>query len=163
MAIMKIFSIKHKLLLIKMAVIFLIILILPLFPQHWVNPDFECHLLDLRDLGYPLVNIIPSNSSAITSLFTGSNGRIYGATSGENAYLFAYFPKLNKVRHLGKIDGAEGVHHSLVEDKDRNIYIGTGKNILKEVVISKIKEHCKNSVSISLWNDIKREYKDYPG
>lgn len=160
---MKIFSIKYKFLPIKMVVIFLVILILPLFPQHWVNPDFECHLLDLRDLGYPLVNKIPSNSSAITSLLTGSNGRIYGATSGENAYIFTYFPKLNKVRHLGKIEDAEGVHHSLVEDKDGNIYIGTGKNILKETVISSVREHGRNSVSISLWNDIKRVYKDYPG
>src|ERR1035437_709622 len=56
--------------------------------------------VDFRDLGYPDVNEVPVNSSAITSLITASNGIIYGGTSGDDAYLIMYEPSINKVRHL---------------------------------------------------------------
>jgi len=93
--------------------------------------------VDLRNLGYPMVNEIPANSCYITSLITAADGTIYGATSGEQAYLFMFVPKMNKIRHLGMISNETGVHHSLVEGKDGCIYIGTGKNIFDEFEMSK--------------------------
>ena len=57
---------------------------------------------DFRDLGYPDVNEVPVNSSAITSLITASDGIIYGGTSGDDAYLLMFEPAINKVRHLGE-------------------------------------------------------------
>jgi hypothetical protein len=118
--------------------------------------------LDMRDLGYPLVNEIPENSSAITSLITTNDGMIYGGTSGDEAYLFVFDPSINKVRHLGKIKNQEGIHHSLVEDKDGYIYIGTGKDMLKEVNISK-GGLGEEYIDVTLWRDIKENFKDYPG
>ncbi len=132
-------------------------------PQHWVNPDFECHRLDLRDLGYPEVNQIPANSSAITALLTGANGMIYGGTSGEEAYLFLYDPSINKVRHLGKIAGQEGIHHALVQDSAGFIYVGTGKNILQQLELTKKIAPGRDSISDALWNDIRKAYAGYEG
>ena len=118
--------------------------------------------VDLRDLGYPLVNEIPANSSAVTSLITARNGIIYGCTSGEDAYLFMFDPAVNKAKHLGRMPGHKGIHHSLVEDKDGNIYIGTGKNMFEDVLLSKWGAE-DEKFDVTLWNDIKRDYKDYPG
>jgi len=99
---------------------------LSLQAQDWARPVIkDQHRVDLRDLGYPDINEIPENSSAITSLVTASSGKIYGGTTGEEAYLFIYDPVINKVRHLGKIPGQESIHHSMVEGKDNCIYIGT--------------------------------------
>ena len=84
--------------------------------------------MDFRDLGYPLVNEVPHNNCAITSLLAASNRKIYGATTGDTAYLFVFDPRLNKVRHLGRVAEAQSVHHALVEDGKGLIYIGTGLN-----------------------------------
>ncbi|GAG41924.1 unnamed protein product, partial [marine sediment metagenome] len=81
-------------------------------------------------------------------------GRIYGATSGDTAYLFLYDPKINKVRHLGKLAGHEGVFHSLVMDRQGRIYIGTGKNVLADIVISPETGSGNDSIDGSLWKDI---------
>ncbi len=118
--------------------------------------------VDLRDLGYPDVNEVPVNSSAITSLITASSGLIYGGTSGENAYLIMFDPSVNKVRHLGKIPGHTAIHHSLVEDKDGNIYIGTGKDMFEDVPLSKYGEG-DDKLDVTLWKDIKKHFSDYPG
>lgn len=118
--------------------------------------------IDLRDLGYYMVNEIPENSNAITSLLTARNGMIYGGTSGDEAYLFVFNPFDNKVKHLGKITGQEGIHHSLVEDKDGFIYLGTGKSMFKEIKISK-GGIGKEYFDVTLWNDIKNYYKNYSG
>jgi outer membrane protein assembly factor BamB len=145
---------------------FLLLISLPLLPlaaQHWVNPDFPTHRLDLRDLGYPEINQIPANSSAITSLSTGASGRIYGGTSGDEAYLFFYDPAINKVRHLGKFSGEEGIHHSLVVDRDGFIYAGTGKNIFREVEFSKKVKPGSGGAAATLWEDVKRPYNAYAG
>lgn len=135
----------------------------PLLSQSRTKPSIKYfQRLDLSNLGYPLVNEIPANSSAITSLLTSSDEKIYGGTSGEESYLFIFDPSTNKVKHLGKIKGQEGIHHSLVEDKDGFIYIGTGKNVFEEITISKGgigKEH----IDKTLWNDIKKHYENYPG
>ncbi len=57
--------------------------------QDWAKPVIKNQQrVDLRDLGYPMVNEIPANSSAITSLLTSRSGIIYGCTSGEESYLF---------------------------------------------------------------------------
>jgi outer membrane protein assembly factor BamB len=116
--------------------------------------------VDLRNLGYPLVNEIPANSCYITSLLTAKNGIIYGATSGEQAYLFMFDPKMNKIRHLGKIAGATGVHHSLTEDKDGNLYIGTGKNILDEFELSKYGPRYDQK-DLMNWPDVETDFKEH--
>jgi outer membrane protein assembly factor BamB len=131
--------------------------------QHWVNPNFECHRLDLRDLGYPEVNQIPANSSAITSLLAARSGKIYGGTSGDEAFLFLYDPSTNKVKHLGKIKGQQGIHHALVEDGDGYIYIGTGISVFGEVDLTSKIPNAPESISNTLWSDIKRPYERYAG
>ena len=35
--------------------------------QQWVNPHFDTHRLDYRDLGYPTQNLIPADNSRITA------------------------------------------------------------------------------------------------
>jgi hypothetical protein len=135
----------------------------PVFSQDWAKPVIKNQQrVDLRDLGYPLVNEIPVNSSAITSLITARDGIIYGGTSGEEAYFFLFDPTINKVRHLGKIPGHTGIHHSLVEDKNGNIYIGTGKNMFEDVPLSKWGEE-DDKFDVTVWKDIKRHFNDNQG
>lgn len=118
--------------------------------------------VDLRNLGYPLVNEIPANDCYITSLLTTTTGKIYGATSGEQAYLFIYDPKINKVRHLGKVGSETGVHHSLVQDKDGYIYIGTGRNIFDEFELSKYGPRYDQKDLIN-WPGVEEDFKaHYP-
>jgi hypothetical protein len=143
---------------------FVLGIITPLHAQDWAKTNIqETQRVDLRDLGYPLVNEIPENSSAITSLLTARDGKIYGGTSGEESYLFLFDPVINKVRHLGKIPGQESVHHALVEDKDGSIYLGTGRNMFEEISISKGGIGKEELIDKSLWEDIKNHFKDYPG
>jgi len=149
----------------------------------------DAQRVDLRNLGYPMVNEIPANSCYITSLITATNGTIYGATSGEQAYLFMFVPKINKIRHLGMISNEAGVHHSLAEGRDGCIYIGTGKNIFDELELSKYgpgpgqkdlidwsnvdtdfehsySDHVRYEyqyLDMILWNDIKTYFDDYAG
>ncbi len=133
------------------------------YSQDWAVPVIKNQQrVDLRDLGYPSVNEIPVNSSAITSLLTARDGIIYGGTSGEEAYFFLFDPAINKVKHLGKIPGQTGIHHSLVEDKDGNIYIGTGQNVFEDVPLSKWSGG-DDKLDVTLWKDIKRHFKNYPG
>jgi hypothetical protein len=133
------------------------------FTQDWAKTLVKNQQrVDLRDLGYPDVNEVPVNSSAITSLITASNGLIYGGTSGEDAYLIMFDPAINKVRHLGRIPGHTAIHHSLVEDKDGNIYLGTGKDMFEDVPLSKYGEG-GDKIDETLWKDIKKHYAGYPG
>ena len=53
-----------------------------LFAQKCVNPHFDAHRLDFRDLGYPGATEIAADASPITALLAHSNGKVYGATSG---------------------------------------------------------------------------------
>ena len=131
--------------------------------QDWAKTNIkQLQRVDLRHLGYPRVNDIPENSSAITSLLTASDGRIYGGTSGEQAYLFVFDPAMNKVRHLGKIPGQQGIHHALVEDKDGMIYIGAGKNMFEAFELSKGGTG-RETIEKTLWADIKAHFEGYPG
>ena len=135
-----------------------------LFAQDWAKTNIKnLQRVDLNSLGYYRVNEIPENNSAITSLLTAKDGKIYGGTSGEEAYLFMFDPEINKVRHLGKIPNEESIHHSLVEDKNGYIYIGTGKNMFKEFFISEGGIGQEGALDKSLWNDIKEYYRNYPG
>ncbi len=134
-----------------------------IYSQDWAKPLIKNQQrVDIRDLGYPDVNAIPVNSSAITSLITTQKGIIYGGTSGDEAYLFSFNPAINKVKHLGKIPGQSGIHHSLVEDKNGNIFIGTGKNIFEEVPLSKWGEG-DDKLDVTLWKDIKKHFRNYGG
>ncbi len=133
------------------------------FSQDWAKTLIQNRQrVDLRDPGYPDVNEVPVNSSAITSLITASNGIIYGGTSGDDAYLIMFDPSINKVRHLGKIPGQTAILHSLVEDKNGYIYIGTGKNMFEDVPLSKYGEG-DDKLDVTLWKDIKKYFSDYPG
>ncbi len=131
--------------------------------QHWVNPNVEAHRIDLRELGYPEVNQIPANSSAITSLVAAASGKIYGGTSGEEAYLFVYDPAINKVRHLGRIKAQPGIHHSLVQDARGLLYLGTGLNVLRPLALTRNIPNARDSISNALWEDVKKPYRGYAG
>jgi len=70
--------------------------------QDWAKPVIKYQQrVDLRDLGYPMVNEIPVNSSAITSLITARNGIIYGGTSGEDAYFFLFELRIIQIELAG--------------------------------------------------------------
>jgi len=132
--------------------------------QDWARTNIkDLQRVDLRDLGYPLVNEIPENSSAVTSLLTARDGIIYGGTTGEVSYLFMFDPEINKIRHLGRIPDQESIHHSLVEDKDGMLYLGTGMNMFEEISLSSAGLGAEGTIDKSLWKDIKNHFKDYPG
>jgi hypothetical protein len=132
--------------------------------QDWAGTNIrDRQRVDLRDLGYPEVNEIPENSSAITSLVTAHDGLIYGATTGQDSWLFMFDPAINKVRHLGRIPGQESVHHSIVEDKHGNIYLGTGRSMFKEFSLSRGGIGNEETFDKTLWEDIKAYYSDYKG
>jgi len=153
-------STKSTLLLIS----FTLISALPLMGQQWVNPHFETHRMDYRDLGYPAQNLIEADNSMISALMTHSNGFVYGATSGKTqAYLFFYNRFINKVRPLGKIANDNGVHHCLMEGKDGYIYIGTGKSIYEYVKLTKEFPVEMEGIEKQLWRDIKSHFEGYAG
>lgn len=131
--------------------------------QKNVSPHFESHRLDFRDLGYPAATEIPADDTPITSLLAHSNGKVYGATSGKQSYLFVYDHLTNKVYPLGKISGSSGVHNSLVEGDGGLVYIGTGLNELALLNLSKDVPHGRRAIEIQLWNDIKARYNGYEG
>ena len=134
-----------------------------LMAQKWVNPHMDAHRLDYRDLGYPAANEIPADDSPITALLPHSNGRIYGATTGKQSYLFAYDSKVNKVFPLGKIANAGGVHHCLLEGNDGKIYIGSGLNELQRFNLTKSFPRGRRAIEEQLWKDIKGKYANFEG
>jgi len=81
--------------------------------------------IDLRDLGYPPVDVIPSDESEIRALAVAPHGHVYGATSGERSHLFLLDPQHGYVEPLGVLPDAKVVHHSLVVDQRGEVYIGT--------------------------------------
>jgi len=149
----------------KMAVVILATLLLPATAvgQKWVNPHFDAHRLDYRDLGYPDVNQIPADDSRITALATAAGGRVYGATSGKRSCLFVYSRSTNKVLPLGRIADARGVHHALLEDVDGRIYIGGGLDVLAEPGLTADFPGGFRAIEEQLWKDIVAPYKDYAG
>jgi hypothetical protein len=131
--------------------------------QKCVNPHFEAHRLDFRDLGYPSATEIPADNTPIASLLAHSNGKVYGATSGKQSYLFVNDYLTNKVCPLGKIPGSSGVHNSLVEGENGLVYIGTGLNELALLNLSKDVPHGRRTIETQLWDDIKVRYNGYEG
>lgn len=132
--------------------------------QKWVNPNFDAHRLDYRDLGYPDVNAIEADNSPITALLTAESGMVYGATSGKTAsYLFLYDRAINKVRPLGHIEGAKGVYHTLVRDSDGTLLIGGGLNMLAPVKLTREFPGGFRAIEKQLWQDIAAPYAGYAG
>ena len=68
----------------------------------------------------------------------------------------------DKVKQLGKFKGQEAIHHSMVEDKDGLLYLGTGKNPFAEVAISP-GGIGKEYIDVTLWADIRKHFEGYPG
>ncbi len=81
--------------------------------------------ITMRELGWPPLDVIPEDEKGITSLVTAPNGYIYGGTTGFQAHFFVLKPAGALVRPLGKIPGAESIHHSLAALEDGLIYFGT--------------------------------------
>jgi hypothetical protein len=137
---------------------------IPVMAQQYVNPHFDTHNMDYRDLGYPQLNLIPADNARITSLMSHSNGFIYGATSGrDQSYLFFYNRFLNKVRPLGRIADAVGVYPDLLEGANGEIYIGTGKNMFAHVKLTQDFPVEYDGVEKQLWRDIKSHHEGFEG
>jgi hypothetical protein len=136
----------------------------PALGQQWVNPGFDPHRLDYRDLGYPTQNLIPADESRITALLSHSNGFVYGATSGRTqSYLFFFNRFIGKARPLGRIAQARGVHHALLEGKDGSVYVGTGLNVLAPVKLTRDFPVAIEAIEHQLWKDIQAVYQGYEG
>lgn len=136
---------------------------IPGFAQKCINPHFETHRLDYRDLGYPGATEIPADDSPIVALLGHSNGKIYGATTGKRSHLFTYDARVNKVFPLGLLNGEKGVHHCIAEGVDGLVYIGTGLNEIELLTLTKDMPHGRRMIENQLWADIKAKYKDYAG
>ena len=81
--------------------------------------------IDMRDLGYSPVDVIPYGESGITSLSTAPNGDIYGATSGTRSHLFVLNPQHGYVIPIGVIPGATSITHAVVISDEGKVFIGT--------------------------------------
>lgn len=155
---------KHSIAYRSLLVALTILTLVPAKTQQWVNPHFDLQRMDYRDLGYPGQNLIEADNSMISALMTHSNGFIYGATSGKTqSYLFFYNKFINKVRPLGKIGNDNGVHHGLLEGKDGEIYIGTGKSIYEHVKLTREFPIEIEGIEKQLWKDIKTHFEGYEG
>ena len=93
------------------------------------TPDYDRSVvrqtrIDLRDLGYPPRDVIPSEESAIRALAVSPQGLLYGATSGTRSHLFVLDPQHGYVQPLGWLRGVTTVHHALAISRDGDVYIG---------------------------------------
>ena len=109
---------------------------LPLAAQR--TPDYDHSVvkqvrIDLRDLGYPPVDVIPSDESAIRALTVAPDGTLYGATSGKRSHLFLLSPVHGYVCPLGFLKGVSAVEGAVVVSRKGDVYIGTspGGRLLK--------------------------------
>ncbi len=89
--------------------------------------------IDLRDLGYPPLDVIPADECAIRALAVAPDGRLYGATSGKRSHLFMLDPVHGYVLPLGFLEGVSAVEGSLVIARAGDVYVGTvpGGHLLK--------------------------------
>ena len=109
-------------------IVFVALIALPLAAQR--DPEYDHSVvkqarIDLHELGYPPVDVIPSDESAIRALAVAPDGILYGATSGKRSHLFRLDPTHGFVEPLGVIQGANTVHRSLVVALNGDVYIGT--------------------------------------
>lgn len=113
---------------------FVAVCLLPpcVFAQRPIDYDYSVVRqvrVDLRDLGYPPVDVIPAEESAIRSLAVAPSGALYGATSGRRSHLFVLFPVHGYVQPLGYLEGVNTVHHALVISKSGDVYIGASAGV----------------------------------
>jgi hypothetical protein len=89
--------------------------------------------IDLRDLGYPPLDLIPPDDSAISALTVGPDGKVFGATRGTRSHLFVLDPVHGYVLPLGYLEGVTSVEGALVVSGAGDVYIGTapGGHLLK--------------------------------
>jgi sugar lactone lactonase YvrE len=109
-----------------------IVAVIAFVPFAWAQRDTSYDFsvvsqvrIDLRDLGYPPIDLIPSDESEIRALAVAPDGRVYGATSGGRSHLFLLDPRHGYIQPLGTLADAKVVHHSLVVSKSGEVYIGT--------------------------------------
>ena len=85
-----------------------------------LNPS---QYLRVRMNAYPVP--VPEGESAISALIAGTDGRMYGATSGRNCHIFSFCNILGKsIKVIQDIPGPASVANSLAMDEDMNIYAG---------------------------------------
>ena len=90
--------------------------------DHLVVPQTR---IDLRDLGYSPIDLIPDGESGITSLAVAPKGDLFGATSGTRSHLFVLNPVHGYVLPIGVIPGATSVTHAVVISENGSVFIGT--------------------------------------
>lgn len=93
------------------------------------TPEYDAYTvkqirIDLRDLGYPPLDVIPDGESEIHALEVAPDGVLYGATSGVHSHLFRLDPAHGYVEMLGPIPGLKSVNHSLAISRTGDIYVG---------------------------------------
>lgn len=109
-----------------------IVAVIAIAPFAWAqrDPGYDFSVvsqvrIDLRELGYPPIDVIPPDESEIRALAVAPDGRLYGATSGGRSHLFLLDPQHGYIQPLGTLADAKVVHHSLVVSERGEVYIGT--------------------------------------
>ena len=113
----------------KKTYLILLLAVLPVMAQRTIQYDRSLVSqvrIDLRDLGYPPVDVIPSDECAIRALTVAPSGAVYGITSGKRAHLFVLFPRHGYVKPLGVIPGVSTVYRALVVAQDGSVIFGSG-------------------------------------
>jgi hypothetical protein len=125
-----------------------ILICLPLAAQR--EPGYDASVvkqvrIDARELGYPPVDVIPSDESAVHALATAPDGTLYGATSGKRSHLFMMSPVHGYVVPLGFLKGVSAVQRSIVVAQNGDVYIGTSPDghLLKYTPGSRRHEHIR--------------------
>jgi hypothetical protein len=98
------------------------------------SPEYDQSLvkqirIDLRDLGYPPLDLIPAGESAVRALAVAPDGVLYGATSGARSHLFRLNPLHGYVEPLGWLQGSKTVHHSVAVSQSGDVYIGASNGV----------------------------------
>lgn len=97
------------------------------------SPDYDNvtipqHRIDARELGYPPLDVIPNDESAITALTVAPDGNLFGVTRGRKSHLFVMNPRHGTVQPLGFLPEAPGAGQALAISGAGDAYIGTSPN-----------------------------------